>query len=98
MTAANSKSTVDEIAEKIANLKSTVDETIEKTANLKSTVDETTEKIQQMAMFSGIGAMLSRWGSIIFVIAGIGFASKRVAVCLAIIAGMFPPLKNSIHC
>jgi len=51
-----------------------------------------------MAMFSSIGAVLSRWGGMLFVIAGIWFASKRVAVCLAIIAGMFPPLKNPIHC
>lgn len=84
--------TVASLRNEVHYLKSTVNETTEAfkiaAANLKSTVDETTEKIQQMTMFSGIGAMLSRWGSILFVIAGIWFASKRVAWCLAIIVGI----------
>lgn len=72
--------------QRLANLDITLEAFQITAANLKSTVDETTEKIQQIAIFSGIGAMLSRWSGMLFVIAGIWFASKRVTVCL--IAGI----------
>lgn len=72
--------------QRLANLDITLEAFQITAANLKSTVDETTEKIQQIAIFSGIGAMLGRWGGMLFVIAGIWFASKRVTVCF--IAGI----------
>lgn len=72
--------------QRLANLDITLEAFQITAANLKSTVDETTEKIQQIAIFSGIGAMLSRWGGMLFVIAGIWFASKQITVCL--IAGI----------